>query len=366
MAVEFPPRNETLDFLDRLNREKYQAIGAPLNQGMYVDNEGIAVWMQQYLLYRVNGLNHIDAAVKVFQEIDAIRAPKPPAGPFRPAPRYWEGVNMCGVRVPGLPPVSGGAPDPTLFLSWFYDRYDAATRTNLRVEMRSRFATHWLLSWPDSRAQGATPSSFRALCQELIADGFYPCVMLTSKDFDPKDVNAIMSDLRPLLAELVGLVPMFCIGWELSIWLSPEQVQQLIDAVAPLVHQQPQTWLYVHFQEGYSSFQLNGKSFADFWNTNIGKLNGVLHQRVLSQTKNQYQFDSGGLHDVLERFAGGWNCSGDDGTGHPFDLVAFEITAMKQFSGEMSEAEGNTWGDTALATPPVNGVRVMGSGNGHS
>ena len=45
----------------------------------------------------------------------------------RPAPppvdlRAWKG-NICGVHVPGLPAVPGGAADASLVLSWFYDRY---------------------------------------------------------------------------------------------------------------------------------------------------------------------------------------------------------------------------------------------------
>ncbi len=54
----------------------------------------------------------------------------------------------------------------------------------------------------------------------------------------------------------------------------------------------------------------------------------------------------------------------DSGFGHPFDFVALEITAQPQFNGQMSEAEGNSWGQTAITTPPVGRVIVQGSGNG--
>ncbi len=50
---------------------------------------------------------------------------------FMPAPRVWAG-NFCGVRVPGLPPVPGGAADPSLVLSFFYDRYGPDDQARIR------------------------------------------------------------------------------------------------------------------------------------------------------------------------------------------------------------------------------------------
>ena len=106
-------------------------------------------------------------------------------------------------------------------------------------------------------------------------------------------------------------------------------------------------------------------SFASYWNLQVGKLTGLLHQRDLDWSEAEYQAR---LSDVLVRFAGGFNTTPDSGFGHPFDCIAFEITAALQFDGTMSEAEGNRWGRVALATPtstgPAGTVRVMGSGNG--
>jgi len=274
---------------------------------------------------------------------------------FQPAPRFWKG-NMCGVRVPGVPAVNGGARDASLVLSWFYDRYSDDWRWAIRHVWRTRGITHVVLSWPDARSNGTSLDQFKAICQELIADGFYPCVFLSSKDHDRADVPTILAYLEPVLDALVGIVPMFCIGWELSLWLSPTQVQQLIDAIAPrILQQQPETRLYVHFQEGYPSFQQPGKTVADFWNPNVGKLTGLLYQKILSQTDAQFR-DS--LKDCLERFGGGF------GMVKGFDFVALELTAMQQFNGTCSEAEGDRIGQLAIDAPKVNGVGVMGSGNG--
>jgi hypothetical protein len=275
--------------------------------------------------------------------------------PFAPAPRFWM-ANMGGIRVAGLPFVSGmeGAP-ADLFLSWFYDRYDHATRATIRAAMKAEGYTHWLLSWPDARGRGSSLAQFKAYCQELIEDGFFPCVFLSSKDFDDHEVSSILAGLEPVLDALVGVVPMFCVGWEMSLWQNPTTLQELIDALASRVHRQPGTLFYVHLQEGYPSFQQPGKDVADFWNLQIGKLTGLLYQKILSQNDAQF-LDS--IKDCLERFSGGWNMP----TG--FDFVACELTVMTQFSGACSEAEGDRIGQLAIDAPPVNGVGVMGSGNG--
>lgn len=289
-----------------------------------------------------------------------------PQPPFKPAPRYWRG-NMCGVRVPGLPPVQGGADDPSLVLSWFIDRYESSDRARIRDAWAKRGYTHVLVSWPDSRAVGHTPEQFGAMCRELIDAGFYPCPFLYSKDYDPRDFAGIKANIEPVLPFIVGLVPLMCVGWELSIALTPTTVQQLIDWLCPLFTPAG-TRCYVHFQEGYSSFQQPGHVFADFWNPNVGKLTGLLRQKILSQTPDQYRYDSGGIVDVLERFAGNFGVSPDSGFGHPFDDVELEITAQPQFNGTMTESEGDALGQWAIETPAASGpaglVGVMGSGNG--
>lgn len=304
-----------------------------------------------------NGMGYEKSRAKHLAELQAEVGPHPtpgPVGPFKPAPRYWKG-NMCGVRVAGLPPVDGGASDPSLVLSWFYDRYGAADRDRIRQAWRGRGYTHVLLSWPDSRDFGYSPLQFLATCQELIAAGLFPCVMLSSKDHDPADVPTIVNGITPVLGLLVGVVPLFCIGWELSLWLSPTQVQQLIDTLSPICFAQAGTLVYVHFQEGYPSFQQPGGTVADFWNPNVGKLTGLLYQKKIAQNDAEFM-DS--LNDCLQRFGGGFNMV------KGFDFVALELSAMTQFNGTCTEAEGDRIGRLAINAPTVNGVGVSGSGNG--
>lgn len=309
-------------------------------------------WVNWFHHVREGGksLEWVREQIRLSPEYIALHTTKP----FQSAPRFWKG-NMCGVRVPGAPAVPGGAKDTSLILSWFYDRYPENWRAVIRRGWKEKEITHVVLSWPDTRSVGTSLDQFKAICQELIDDGFYPCVFLSSKDHDRADVSTILAGLESVLDALVGLVPIFCIGWELSLWLSPTQVQQLINAISQRVHQHPETRLYVHFQEGYPSFQQPGNTVANFWNPNVGKLTGLLYQKILSQNDAQF-LDS--LKDCLERFGGGF------GMVKGFDFVALELTAMQQFNGTCSEAEGDRIGQLAIDAPKVNGVGVMGSGNG--
>src|SRR5574342_76676 len=196
------------------------------------------------------------------------------------APREYSG-NMCGVRVSGISGVAGGsAADPSLVLSWFYDRYSSGDRERIRAVWASRGYWDVLLSWPDSRAHGASPDDFVATCAELIAAGFRPCVMLLSKDHDPHyNVSGCLDRINQVLGKLLSprMCSRICIGWELSLWLSPDDVQRLTDAIAPSCVQAGVN-TYVHFQQGYSHFAPDSPTttFATYWNRQIGKLTGLL------------------------------------------------------------------------------------------
>lgn len=287
--------------------------------------------------------------------------------PFKAAPRFWKG-NMCGVRIAGAPSVNGGADDSSLILSWFYDRYPKSWRDIIRTNWKVKGYTHTLLSWPDARVNGMNEDEFCQICVELMDDGFFPCIMLSSKDHDPHDPVSIMIGLDVILPKLVKIgIPMICIGWELSLWLQPVEVQMLIDVICP-IFTPIGTKCYVHFQQGYFAFEKDapGATTADFWNLQKGKLTGVLYQRDISWDKVMFKDR---IVDCLQRFCGGFNFIDDSGFGHPFDLVALEITAQPQFNGEMGENEGNSWGQVAINSPHCfgpEGVETfdMGSGNG--
>lgn len=292
--------------------------------------------------------------------------------PATPNLRWFRG-NMCGLRIPGLPPVSGGAADPELFLTWFYDRYSPADRATIRAAYVAAGYTHFHLSWCDSRVFGTSIATYVALAQELAAAGLYVGHFWCGKDQDTGKTNAaIMADITPVITALQaagGVLPWCSVGWELSLWRSPipadpDSCQGLIDAIAALVV--PWCNLYVHFQEGYLSFPQPGDTNAQFWNPNVGKLTGCLYQKALPQDNGLFQSTLG---DCLERFAGNDGFVTNSGFGHPFDLVTYEVTASYQFAGSLTRAQGDAVGLAGIYAPARTGpgpttAVVMGYGNG--
>ena len=122
---------------------------------------------------------------------------------------------------------------------------------------------------------------------------------------------------------------------------------------------------YTHFSPGKGAWQEDGHDTAFFWNQHIGQLTGHFHQRIPFCTPEAYTVGASGcLDDMLMRFNGYGGFSTDSGFGHPWDLIALEITASEQAEHGMSESDGDVWGRIALATPPRGNVRVQGSGNG--
>lgn len=286
-----------------------------------------------------------------------------PVRPWQPCPRTYSG-NMCGIYLDGLPSIPGGAGNPALVLSWLLDRYQTAEQARIKAAWKARGLVDALVSWPDSRAVGASPASFAAFCDGLYQEGFEPCVFLCSKVYDPPNVPGIMRNIAPLLPLLKQRVGRYSVGWELSLWLTPTDVQSLIDWLAPQIT----PWggrLYVHFQTEYASFQQPDHTFADFWNANIGKLTGLLYQGDVHWTPDYLQAK---MKDCLDRFAGQFFCSPDSGFGHPFDDIGLELQAEKVFNENTSEAVQNVYAHAAVTTPPTWGplgpVRVQGSGNG--
>jgi hypothetical protein len=289
----------------------------------------------------------------------------PPVRRWSPCPRTYAG-NMCGIFVDGLPPVPGGG-DPRLVLSWFLDRYSAADQFRILGEYARRGLRDILVSWPDSRAVGKTPEEFAAWCWALYQQGFEPNVFLLSKNYDAmKSVGQMVDGCVDVLTLLRAKVGRWCVGWELSLWLTPADVQALINAFAPFVT----PWggrLYVHFQTEYASFDYDGPnaSFAGFWNRNMGKLTGLFYQ---SDVNWPTDFLQAKIKDSLDRFAGNYNCSPTSGFGHPFDDIALETQAEAAFAGRADEATQDRYARAAVQTEPTVGpfgpVCCMGAGNG--
>ena len=185
----------------------------------------------------------------------------PPVPPFVPAPRDYHG-NMCGTHLPNLPVIPGGqGSDPSLVLSWLTFYYDAADRQRVYADHKAKGLRDFLVSWPDFQDAGGTPAAFKAHCQEVLAAGLRPCVMLSAKPTSSdniRDVPGTLANILLVLPLLLGVVPRFCLGWELSLWLSPQDVQWLTDQLYAMILGVAGTQFYVHFQTWYFSFQPDG------------------------------------------------------------------------------------------------------------
>jgi len=69
MAVTFPPRNEPLDFKQQLEAKYRDQLRRSAGTS-FVDIEGDIVWINEYLLYRLNQCGHADSVAKVLRQID--------------------------------------------------------------------------------------------------------------------------------------------------------------------------------------------------------------------------------------------------------------------------------------------------------
>ena len=104
--VSFPPRDQPFDFRQQLEVRYRDRLGRPPSP-TYVDVEGSLVWTQEYLRYRVNGCDHLDAVDRVFQQIDGrgiqpvcqtivVPPPTPPPPPPTPEPPTQTTQNYTG------------------------------------------------------------------------------------------------------------------------------------------------------------------------------------------------------------------------------------------------------------------------------
>jgi hypothetical protein len=273
-----------------------------------------------------------------------------------------------GVFIAGAPDVGAGG-DQNLVLSFMYPRYPAAFRATIRSVWQQRQSLDVLLSWQDDAAYGISLGSIVAIRQELCAEGFRPCEWMASKVYMPRDDAAgTLAIMEPTLAAFLAAdcISRYCVGGELDLWNSYDSLQAITDAMAPRVNGIGRT-LSVHFSTNRADWRPDhpGSTFAEYWNPNVGKLEGLWFQADSSASDANLQAE---MIPILERFAGNAGCSPDSGFGHPFDCHAVEISLQAMFDGAMGQAECDRRGSVLLATPPQGGpaglVNVMGSGNG--
>ena len=69
MVVSFPPRSDAIDFRNQLESKYANQLRRPLQQ-VYVDTDGEATWVGEYVRYRVNGCDHETATQRALSQVD--------------------------------------------------------------------------------------------------------------------------------------------------------------------------------------------------------------------------------------------------------------------------------------------------------
>ena len=283
-------------------------------------------------------------------------------GPPHPRVRREQ---FCGLMIDGLPSIPGGASDPRLFLSWFLDRYDESLWQKIADAMAATGATHWTLSWPDSRAFGTSPERFEYMARWLTARGFYVCVKWLSKVYDPRNPDDAYLDANvfPVLDRLVAAGAIACgtPAWEMNAFVDPEAMDRICGAFA---RRAPSVLWYLHFLSGYAAWQKNtGDSPGAFWNRRKAEgYVGLEYQAVPVTGRDADGEWSAGMlqariNDCLVRFVDGgmWQIVGG------LDFVIWELSAQPRFNGQYDEPHGILRGlEGVCAQGPM---RLSGYGN---
>ncbi len=73
MDVALPPRNETVDFRRQLETKYQTTLQRPVTLTA-VDPDGDAIWVEEYIRYRINGCDHATATQRTLEQIDGAAA----------------------------------------------------------------------------------------------------------------------------------------------------------------------------------------------------------------------------------------------------------------------------------------------------
>lgn len=266
--------------------------------------------------------------------------------PFQVMNPIWKG-NDCGIHLDYLPKIDGGSDDQTLFVAWLYHLYAPDIRARIRVDYAKEF-THIALSWIDAFDAGLSAEEFLSICQEWDGTGVSVTAFLCAKDSGmDHNVDLCESFSLQFLNVAVGIVPAFCLFWEGSLFLTTQEQWDLASRLAPVILKQVGTLVYIHEQEGYMAFPLPDHDQASFWWPLQGMVHGILLQRRLGTTDQDFVF---WIQDCMARLLGGFNMPPNNGIdGRTLMGVAFELNYMNQFFDGATTESGNSLGRLAIA-----------------
>jgi hypothetical protein len=274
-----------------------------------------------------------------------------------PKSRDFLRADAWGVPVVGLPFVAGGSSEhPERLLTAFLYKYDRALWPACFQAHRDRGYTHWILWWPNARADGMPLAAFVEMCKTIQAAGFYTQVGLNSKECDPRDRTPAewQSALDPVFNALnaAKAADEYAV-WEWDSHNVPGQ--PTIDAFRYMgrrAHEAGASF-WAHFIPEHTSWFADGDSRGrfGFW-SDLGKdVDGLQYQAEPGWDIGEIQAR---LVDTLKQFA-------QQGDQHK--VRAFELTALLQFTHDRpTEDEANALGYLACCT--AGPTTVWGYGNG--
>lgn len=278
--------------------------------------------------------------------------------PWTPPPsRDCLRADAWGVPIDGLPWVPGGSSEhPERLLTAFLYKYDRALWPRCFDAHRSRVYTHWILWWPNARADGMSLEDFVALVMTVAAAGFWPQVGLNSKDYDPRDDSPDGWTARtgPLFdaLETAGFTGEFAVWeWDSHNIPGPPTIDTF-KYFGQRAHRMGASF-WIHFLPEHTSWFADGDprgryGFYDDLGTDVDGLN---YQGDPAWDIGQLQSR---LVDTLTQFAA---------QGNRHKLRAFELTAARQFTEDaLTEDVANAIGYLACCTKGP--ATVWGFGNG--
>ena len=274
-----------------------------------------------------------------------------------PVSRDFLRADAWGVPVDGLPFVPGGSSEhPERLLTAFLYKYDRALWPACFAEHKRRGYTHWVLWWPNARAEDVSLADFVAMCKVIQAAGFYTQVGLNSKDFDARDQSASQwqAQLGPVFAALgaARAADEYAV-WEWDAHNIPGQ--PTLDAFrycGQQAHAQGASF-WAHFLPEHTSWfkDKDPRGRFGFWADLGADVDGLQYQGDPSWDIGQLQAK---IVDTLIQFAH---------QGNQHKLRAFELTALTQFTHDHpTEEEACLTGYLACCTRGP--ATVWGFGNG--
>lgn len=265
----------------------------------------------------------------------------PPAGPMRDFMR----ANAWAVEFPlgFLPYVPEGSSEhPERLQTAYLYKYDRALWPEIFRTYAACGLTHWVLWWPNARADGMSRADFIDMCHTIQAAGFWTNIGLVSKDKDPRDMSPynwkvyLDADYYTFLD--AGAGDEYAV-WEWDLFNVPgAPTIEILSHWGDMAHAHGKSF-WLHFRSAYCSWQSDERGEVGFWEDMGTHVDGL-----------QYQGDPGWdigylqsrLVDILRLF---------NNQGNRVKLRAFELVAARQFTQDHpNELDGDQIGYLSLCT----------------